>query len=141
MASATCLAMSMAINRPTSPHLTIYRWQISSVLSILHRFTGLWLTLGLLVLVSWLYVVAYTPGDYEAWYKCISSLPGKLLLASWMAAFYYHFCNGIRHLFWDIGKGYSLPQMHFTGWLVVLGAALLSIMTWGFVQAATGAAG
>jgi succinate dehydrogenase / fumarate reductase cytochrome b subunit len=128
-------------DRPTSPHLTIYRPQISTVLSIIHRFTGLWLTAGMLALVGWLYVVAYMPGDYEEWYKCISSLPGKLALASWMVAFYYHLCSGIRHLFWDIGKGFSLPAMNVTGWLVIITTALLSIMTWGFVQATIGAAG
>ena len=130
----------MAINRPTSPHLTIYRKQISSVLSITHRLTGLWLTLGMLALVAWLYVVAYVPGIYPDLYKCVGSLPGKLALASWMAAFYYHLLSGIRHLFWDIGKGYAVPTMNFTGWLVVIGTVLLSVMTWGFVQAVLGAA-
>lgn len=126
-------------NRPTSPHLTIYRPQISTVLSITHRLTGLWLTLGMLVLVGWLYVVAYMPGDYEMWYKCLSSLPGKLALGAWMVAFYYHLLSGIRHLFWDIGKGYAVPTVNLTGWLVVITTAVLSIMTWGFIQASLGA--
>ncbi len=95
----------------------------------------------MLVLVAWLYVVAYMPGNYDKWYTCLSALPGKLALMSWLVAFYYHLCSGIRHLFWDIGRGYSIPVVNFTGWLVVIATVLLTVMTWGFVQAAIGAAG
>jgi len=127
-----------APNRPTSPHLTIYRPQISTVISILHRLTGLWLTAGALALVAWLYVVAYTPGDYPAIHECMGSLLGQACLIAWLVAFYYHLCSGIRHLFWDIGKGFAIPVMNVTGWLVILATVLLTIMTWGFVQASVG---
>lgn len=130
----------MAIsNRPTSPHLTIYRPQISSVLSIMHRLSGIWLSFGMMVLSVWLYVAAYDTTSYSAFYDCFSSLVGQLALASWLAAFYYHLCSGIRHLFWDIGKGYALPTMNATGWLVIIVTLVLTLITWGFVQASVGA--
>ena len=125
-------------NRPTSPHLTIYRPQISSVLSIMHRATGVWLFFGALFLTAWLYIVAYAPGYYPDLYAFLSSWLGELLLLSWLAAFYYHLGNGIRHLFWDIGKGFSIPQLNASGWAVVIFALVMTAITWGFVQQAAG---
>lgn len=108
------------MERPTSPHLTIYKPQISSVLSITHRFTGIALYVGAIVLVWWLIVAAYYPVHYVKWHHHATSWPGRILLLGWLFSFYYHLANGIRHLFWDMGKGYTIPVMTFTGWLVVL---------------------
>lgn len=124
--------------RPTSPHLTIYRPQISSVLSIAHRLSGVWLFFGALLMVAWLYVVAYAPASYPAFYECLSSWIGELALLGWTAAFYYHLSNGIRHLFWDMGYGFSVPKLHLSGWLVILFTLLMTLITWGFVGAAAG---
>lgn len=124
--------------RPLSPHLTIYRPQITSVLSITHRATGVWLFFGAILLVGWLCVVAYAPGAYNTLHACATSFFGQLFLLSWLAAFFYHLSNGIRHLFWDIGLGFSLPQVNASGWAVVLFTLLLTAVTWGFAQAMTG---
>lgn len=108
------------MERPISPHLSIYKPQISSVLSITHRATGIALYAGALALVAWLVIATYYPVHYAKWHECASSWVGRLVLLGFLASFYYHLGNGIRHLFWDIGKGYTLPVMTATGWLVVL---------------------
>lgn len=124
--------------RPTSPHLSIYRWQISSVLSILHRLTGLALFAGTALIVVWLCSAAYAPASYATLHDAISSAIGQIFLLGWTLAFYYHFCNGIRHLFWDIGKGFTLPAMARSGWAVVVFAIIFTALTWGFVNALAG---
>lgn len=121
-------------SRPTSPHLTIYRPQITSILSITHRLTGIWLFFGGLFLVVWLCVVAYAPAYYAQLHECLSSWLGQLFLLSWVFSFYYHLANGIRHLFWDIGKGFRLSQVNASGWAVVLFTLIMTAVTWGFVQ-------
>ena len=126
--------MASTDNRPTSPHLSIYRPQISSVLSILHRISGIWLSFGAAVLVAWLYIVAYAPTFYPEFHAYMASFFGQLFLMSWAAAFYYHLLSGIRHLFWDIGMGYAIPQVNRSGWAVVLATAALTLLTWGFIQ-------
>lgn len=125
--------------RPTSPHITIYRPQITSVLSIMHRLSGVWLSFGVALVVAWLYTVAYAPAFYPDLYACLSSLPGQIFLFVWTAAFYYHLCNGIRHLFWDVGMGYKIPQVNASGWVVLLCAFFLTLLTWGFIHSMAGA--
>jgi succinate dehydrogenase / fumarate reductase cytochrome b subunit len=120
----------MPVQRPLSPHLTIYKPQISTVLSILHRITGIGLFLGSALLVLWLWSAAYAPAFYPTLHDVMSSIIGKLFLLGWMAAFYYHLGNGIRHLFWDIGQGFTLPVMARSGWAVVIATVLLTAYTW-----------
>ena len=122
--------MTQPSSRPTSPHLGIYRPQISSVLSILHRITGVALFAGTSLMVAWLWSAAYDPAFYTTLHAFLSSIPGELLLMGWTAAFYYHLGNGIRHLFWDTGRGFSLPVMAKSGWAVVISAVLLTTITW-----------
>ena len=117
--------------RPTSPHLSIYRWQISSVLSILHRMTGMALYVGMALIVVWLWSAAYDPAFYGTLHTLLVSPVGLFCLLGWTFAFYYHLGNGIRHLFWDIGLGFTLPVMNKTGWAVVIAAFLLTAFTWG----------
>jgi succinate dehydrogenase / fumarate reductase cytochrome b subunit len=119
--------------RPLSPHLTIYKKQISSVLSILHRMTGFGLFFGALLLVAWLAVAAYAPTMYGEFTVLATSGLGQLVLLGFTLAFYYHLCNGIRHLFWDIGKGFSVPAMTRSGWLVVVSALVLTALSWSVV--------
>jgi succinate dehydrogenase / fumarate reductase cytochrome b subunit len=113
--------------RPLSPHLTFYKPQITSVLSITHRLTGVGLFLGALVL-AW--------GIVSGIYSCNCILPlfgttlGKLVLAGWTFALFYHLCNGIRHLFWDMGKGFKLCAVTTSGAMVVLGASVLTLVSW-----------
>jgi succinate dehydrogenase / fumarate reductase cytochrome b subunit len=120
-------------NRPLSPHLTIYRPQITSVLSITHRLTGIALFAGTALIVVWLWSVAYVPAFYATLHGWLASGIGRLMLLGWMAAFYYHLANGIRHLFWDIGWGFTIPQVNRSGWLVILFTLAVTAATWGFV--------
>ena len=117
-------------NRPLSPHLQVYRPQLTSVLSILHRITGIALAIGTLILVWWLIAAAAGPTAFDIVQNFIGSLVGRLLLLGWSFALYYHLCNGIRHLFWDAGKGFELKTAYASGWLVVAAAALLTAISW-----------
>ncbi|WP_366654271.1 succinate dehydrogenase, cytochrome b556 subunit [Fodinicurvata sp. EGI_FJ10296] len=116
--------------RPISPHLQIYRPQISSVLSILHRATGIALTVGLLVLVWWLLAAASGPEAYATAQGFIGSFIGQILMFGWTFAFFFHLCNGIRHLFWDAGYGFDLPVMNLTGQIAVGASAGLTLLSW-----------
>ena len=106
-------------SRPLSPHLQIYRPQLTSILSITHRGTGIFLSLGTLVLAYWLISIAGGEGPYTAARECLSSVPGKLLLGAWSFSFYFHLCNGIRHLFWDAGIGFELKTVYASGYTVL----------------------
>ena len=116
--------------RPLSPHLRIYRWQLTSVLSILHRVTGVALTLGTILLVWWLVSAANGPDSFEAAQGFLGSPIGLLLLFGWSVALFYHLCNGIRHLWWDTGSGLDLPSVYASGWAVLAGTAILTIVAW-----------
>jgi len=116
--------------RPLSPHLQIYRWQLTSVLSILHRMTGIALAAGTLLLVYWLAAAAAGPGPYAAAQSFVGSILGRLLLFGWTVALFYHLCNGIRHLFWDVGRGFELRTAYASGWTVVIATAVLSVGAW-----------
>ena len=117
-------------NRPLSPHLQIYRPQITSVLSILHRLSGIGLGVGTLLLAYWLIAVAAGPGPFDFAQGLIGSWVGIVLLIGWTFALIYHFCNGIRHLFWDAGYGYELDTVYRSGWVVVLTSILLTAGIW-----------
>ena len=117
-------------NRPLSPHLQIYRPQITSVLSITHRLTGIFLSLGGVFLVAWLWAAAYNAEYYAFWMDIVQQWYGLAALAAWSFAFYYHLCNGIRHLFWDMGKGFEISTVTKSGVAVVLGALALTALTW-----------
>ena len=115
--------------RPTSP-FWIYRWQIGNTLSILHRLTGAALGLGLIALSYWLVSLAEGPQSYEAAVALFASPLGILVLIGWTFAFLYHLLNGVRHLFWDAGRGFERPQRHLSGWFAVLGSLLLTLGVW-----------
>jgi len=121
---------STKAGRPTSPHLSVYRWQMSNTLSILHRITGFALAVGTALLVLWIWSAAYSPTYYGQLNECLNSPFGYALLIGWTAAFYFHLGNGIRHLFWDAGYGFSLPVMNRSGWLVLLFATAMTAGTW-----------
>ena len=117
-------------NRPLSPHLQVYRPQFTSVLSILHRITGIGLAVGTLLLVWWLIAAAAGPTEFDAVQNFIGSIVGRILLLAWSFALYYHLCNGIRHLVWDAGKGFELGTAFASGLLVVVAAAVLTVISW-----------
>jgi succinate dehydrogenase / fumarate reductase, cytochrome b subunit len=116
--------------RPTSPHVGIYRWQIGNTLSILHRATGVALALGLPALCYWLMSLAGGELSYAAAVRAFASPVGILVLVGWTFAFLYHLLNGVRHLFWDVGRGFERTQRHLSGWLVVLGSIVLTAGVW-----------
>lgn len=127
--------------RPLSPHLQVYRPQLTSVLSIAHRFTGLALALGTLLLIVWLVAAASGPEAFGAAQGFVGSFLGRLLLFGWTAALFYHLCNGIRHLFWDAGYGFELAEVYRSGWAVVVAAAGLTLIAWIAGYAVMGAGG
>jgi len=116
-----------ARGRPTSPHVWIYRWQIGNTLSILHRFTGAALALGLIALSYWFVSLAGGPGSYSAAARLLASPLGLAVLLGWTFSFLFHLLNGVRHLFWDAGKGFERTPRHVSGWLAVLGAIALTL--------------
>lgn len=116
--------------RPLSPHLQIYGWQLTWVLSILHRFTGIALSLGSILLVVWLVAAAEDADFYAGVQGFIGSWMGLVLLFGWSVALFYHLCNGIRHLWWDTGRGLDLKSVYASGWAVLAATAVLTIVTW-----------
>jgi len=118
------------VRRPLSPHLQVYRPQITSILSILHRATGIVLSAGTLLLVWWLVAAARGEAAYATVSGFLRSPVGLLLLFGWTATLWYHFCSGLRHLAWDAGWGFTLPVVHRSGWTVVIAAAVLTVLTW-----------
>ncbi len=118
------------IERPLSPHLQIYKPQITSTLSILHRITGVALGLGLVIFVLWLLALASGPSSYVEFINCAHSVIGQIILVGISAAFYYHLCNGIRHLFWDAGVGLEIREVYASGKITLLAATLFTAGLW-----------
>lgn len=116
-------------NRPLSPHLTIYRWQITSVLSILHRLTGIGLAVPAALIVWWLLAAGSSPDGFNVANAVLTSWFGKLILTLSLWAFWYHFANGIRHLVWDSGRGFELPTVTRSGIAVGVLSVILTTLT------------
>ena len=114
-------------NRPISPHLQVYKPQLTSVLSILHRITGVALAVGTILLVYWLIAAASGPVAFASAEALIGSWIGRILLFGWTFTLYFHLSNGIRHLFWDAGFGFELKTVYASGWTVVALAAVLTL--------------
>ena len=119
-----------AERRPLSPHLQIYKPQLTSVLSISHRITGVGLAAGTLLLTWWLLAAAAGPEAFATVQGVLGSWIGYLILFGFSYALMYHLCNGVRHLFWDAGRGFELPTVYKTGWAVVIGSAALTVIAW-----------
>lgn len=117
-------------SRPLSPHLQVYRPQLTSVLSITHRGTGVVLALGLLLLVYWLLALASGPEAFATAQGLLGSWLGQLVLLGFTFALFYHLCNGVRHLFWDVGLGFELEAAYASGWAVVVVSLLLTVVVW-----------
>lgn len=117
--------------RPLSPHLQIYRWQLTMTLSIAHRATGIALSVGTLLLVWWLVAAATGPEAYRVVQEFLGSWLGTLLLIGWSLSLFYHLCAGIRHLVWDTGHGFDLKTVYQSGWTVVVASIGLTILAWG----------
>lgn len=118
------------VNRPLSPHLGIYKWQISNSLSILHRLTGISLAAGSLALVAWIVAIAMGESTYLTVSGYLAGPLGMLLLLAFSASFFYHLANGIRHLFWDAGYGFEREVARRSGWFVLSVAVLATVVFW-----------
>jgi len=117
-------------NRPLSPHLQVYRLHLIMLVSGGHRISGLGLVLGTLLLVYWLAAAATGPEAFELAQTLFGSFLGRLLLFGWSFALFYHLCTGIRHLVWDTGYGFALPDAQRSAIAVLVAAVVLTIVTW-----------
>jgi len=115
---------------PLSPHLSIYRWPITMTLSILHRVTGVAMSVGLVVLCAWLVSAAAGAADYERVASLLSTVIGWLMLVGFSFAFFFHLANGVRHLFWDVGYGFEKYQANASAWFVLLLASGMTAAFW-----------
>ncbi len=132
--------------RPLSPFTTVYRWQITMTLSILHRITGVILAFGAFGVAWWLFVVSENDFngrvhfmDFSECMRLAASVPGQMLIAGFSYCLIYHFLNGIRHLFWDVGKGFEMKQFYVSGWTVVVLSFVLTASLWAMVMSHGGA--
>ncbi|MFM1885116.1 MAG: hypothetical protein RL026_273 [Pseudomonadota bacterium] len=115
-------------SRPLSPHLGIYRFAYTMALSILHRATGIVLSVGLVLLVAWLLAAAQGPATYAAFSAFAGHGLVQFALAGWTLAFLYHFANGIRHLAWDAGWGFEKPQARRSARIVIIAVVLAALV-------------
>ena len=120
----------MSRQRPLSPHLQIYKPQITSILSILHRGTGIVLSVGSIILVLWIVTLTLGESTYLMYSNIINNWFGKFIIFGFTFALFYHLSNGIRHLFWDAGYGYDLNHAYISGISVIISSLLLTSMTW-----------
>lgn len=124
-------------SRPLSPFMLgqYYRFQLTSLLSFVHRITGIGLSTGTLLLAGWLICLASGPESYAQFAVHLTAWYGQVLLFGWSWALLYHLCNGIRHLGWDLGKGYELKTAYATGYAVVIVSLLLTAAAWAVAYA------
>ncbi len=115
---------------PLSPHLQIYRLPLTALLSVAHRATGVVLGLGAMVLVWILAAAANSPETYAIAYQHLGAWYGQIFLFGLVFSLYLHFCNGIRHLFWDVGLGFELETVDITAKLVIFVTLALTVATW-----------
>ena len=116
------------MNRPLSPHLGVYKFMYTMSLSILHRITGVAATFGFLIFVWWLTALATGPESYARAMHLLSTPLARLTLVGFTFSFVYHFCNGIRHLVWDTGRGLERIHARRSGLAVVIAAVLLTAL-------------
>lgn len=121
-----------ASDRPLSPHLQVYRWQLTMTMSITHRATGIALAVGTLLLTCWLISAALGPANYAGLQRFLASWLGILLLLGWSWSLFYHLCNGIRHLVWDTGYWLDLKGAYASGYAVLAISTVLTVIAWVF---------
>ena len=115
---------------PLSPHLQIWRWHVTMATSIFHRGSGIALYVGLLVLAGWVLALAGGGAAYETYMGLLGSPIGLLVLFGLTVAFLYHLANGVRHLFWDAGKGFEPKTADMTGWAAIVFGAVSAVLIW-----------
>ncbi|MBL4744717.1 MAG: succinate dehydrogenase, cytochrome b556 subunit [Cycloclasticus sp.] len=117
-------------NRPLSPHLDVYKLPLSAIISIVHRGTGAFLTMGTLVLVWWLMALAGGEEAFMSAQDFMGSFIGRLILFGWSFALFFHLSNGIRHLIWDVGYGFEKDEVEKSSFIVIGTAGFLTFMVW-----------
>ena len=119
---------------PLSPHLQIYRWHISSLLSITHRISGIINLIALILIFFWLIVLSFGESNYELFLLTINSLPGKFILIGFTWSMSFHLLSGIRHLAWDLGYGFEIKTANISGIIVIVFSLALTILLWLFAR-------
>ena len=119
---------------PLSPHLQIYRWHISSLLSITHRISGVINLLALILIFFWLVVLSLGENNYELFLSIVNSFFGKFILIGFTWSMSFHLLSGIRHLAWDLGYGFEIKTANISGILVVISSLALTIIFWLFAR-------
>ena len=115
---------------PLSPHLQIYRWHISSLLSITHRIAGVVNLISLILIFFWLVVLSFSENNYELFLLLINSFFGKFILIGFTWSMIFHMLSGIRHLFWDLGYGFEIKTENISGIIVIISSLVLSVIFW-----------
>lgn len=116
--------------RPLSPHLQVYKPQLTSTMSIMHRGSGVLLALGAFVLAAWLLAAAGSAEAFAAFQQFAASIIGMVALFAFSAALVYHFLNGLRHLLWDAGWGFEIPKAYASGYTVLTLAVVFTVVLW-----------
>ena len=116
-------------NRPLSPHLQVYRPQITSMMSILHRLTGVALIAVAILLTYWIAAATYGPEAFDRAQGVLGSWFGRLVLFGMSVSLFYHLGNGIRHMAWDIGWGYEMQTLTLTGWASLVFTLVMTLLT------------
>ena len=124
----------MENKNPLSPHIQIYRWHISSLLSITHRISGIINLLGLILMFIWLLVLSLGENNYELFLIMINSFLGKFILVGFTWSMIFHLLSGIRHLAWDLGYGYEIKTANISGVIVIIFSLALTIIFWLFAR-------
>ena len=117
-------------NNPLSPHLQIYRWQISSLLSITHRISGVINLLALILIFFWFSIFSFGENNYQSFLSTINSFFGKFILIGFTWSMCFHILSGIRHLAWDLGYGYEIRTANVSGIIVIIFSLVLTIIFW-----------
>ena len=115
---------------PLSPHIQIYRWHISSLLSITHRISGVINLLALIFIFFWLIALSLGESNYESFLLIINSFFGKFILIGFTWSMSFHLLSGIRHLFWDMGYGFEIKTANISGITVIIFSLILTIIFW-----------
>ena len=121
-------------NNPLSPHLQIYRWHISSLLSITHRIAGIINLFALILIFFWLIVLSLGESNYELFLIIINSFFGKFILIGFSWSMIFHLLSGIRHLAWDLGYGFEIKTANISGVVVIISSLVLTIIFWLFAR-------
>ncbi len=121
-------------NNPLSPHLQIYSWNISSLLSITHRIVGVINTIAIIFICLWLILLSFGESNYELIQIFLQSFSGKFFTIALSWSFSFHILNEIRHLVWDMGYGFDLKTSQITGIITISGSFILAILIYLFAR-------